>query len=197
MKNILMCLAALVAAPATAGISAPTPIVVGGQLTGANGVSFNGQLYNVAFRTGSCDEVFNGCHAANDFDFSTRLEAQQAAQALLDQVFVTLDGIDYDTDFGRILGCASEYNACGSWVPYGTSNGSVQFAVAQQTDSFGDIVQAGSAQRYENPFLANYARFTLADVGGVPEPATWAMMIGGFGMVGAAARRRAPATAAA
>ena len=27
-------------------------------------------------------------------------------------------------------------------------------------------------------------------VGGVPEPATWALMIGGFGLVGAAARRR-------
>ncbi|MFD1610559.1 PEPxxWA-CTERM sorting domain-containing protein [Sphingomonas tabacisoli] len=28
-------------------------------------------------------------------------------------------------------------------------------------------------------------------IAGVPEPATWAMMIGGFGLVGAAARRRA------
>ncbi len=31
-------------------------------------------------------------------------------------------------------------------------------------------------------------------VPGVPEPATWALMIGGFAMVGAAARRRRPAT---
>ncbi len=39
--------------------------------------------------------------------------------------------------------------------------------------------------------------FTL-DVGvpGVPEPATWALMIGGFGMVGAAARRRRTVVAA-
>lgn len=34
------------------------------------------------------------------------------------------------------------------------------------------------------------------DVAGVPEPATWAMMIGGFGLVGFAARRRRNALAA-
>lgn len=38
------------------------------------------------------------------------------------------------------------------------------------------------------------ARITSLSVpGGVPEPAMWAMMIGGFGMVGAATRRRRPA----
>ena len=31
---------------------------------------------------------------------------------------------------------------------------------------------------------------TLVDGGSVPEPATWAMMVGGFGIVGAAMRRR-------
>ena len=34
------------------------------------------------------------------------------------------------------------------------------------------------------------------DVGGVPEPASWALMIGGFGMAGAALRRRRQALAA-
>ncbi len=39
---------------------------------------------------------------------------------------------------------------------------------------------------------------TVAEVGaGVPEPATWALMIGGFGMAGAALRRRRSATATA
>jgi hypothetical protein len=35
---------------------------------------------------------------------------------------------------------------------------------------------------------------TISDVAAVPEPASWAMMIGGFGLLGAAARRR-PRTA--
>ena len=34
-----------------------------------------------------------------------------------------------------------------------------------------------------------------ADVGGVPEPATWALMIAGFGLAGSALRRRVAATA--
>ena len=32
------------------------------------------------------------------------------------------------------------------------------------------------------------------EVGGIPEPATWAMLITGFGLVGMAARRRRPAS---
>lgn len=34
--------------------------------------------------------------------------------------------------------------------------------------------------------------FSASNVGNVPEPASWAMMITGFGLVGAAARRRKP-----
>lgn len=39
------------------------------------------------------------------------------------------------------------------------------------------------------------AQMPQAPVGGVPEPATWAMLISGFGLVGAAARRRTLALA--
>ena len=42
-------------------------------------------------------------------------------------------------------------------------------------------VEFGSAQA---------GTLTVSQVGGVPEPATWALMIGGFGLVGTAARRR-------
>ena len=36
----------------------------------------------------------------------------------------------------------------------------------------------------------NSSNLTINITGGVPEPTTWALMIGGFGMVGAAMRRR-------
>ena len=36
----------------------------------------------------------------------------------------------------------------------------------------------------------NSSNLTISINGGVPEPTTWALMIGGFGMVGAAMRRR-------
>ena len=58
-------------------------------------------------------------------------------------------------------------------------------------------VRIDSAQEW---FMLTEVDFdgTLAPVvGGIPEPATWALLIGGFGAVGVAARRRRAATVAA
>lgn len=43
----------------------------------------------------------------------------------------------------------------------------------------------------------NVGNWSMSAVGGVPEPASWAMLIAGFGLVGAVARRRRETTAAA
>lgn len=43
--------------------------------------------------------------------------------------------------------------------------------------------------------VADNLRFDYTPVEGVPEPAAWALMIGGFGLAGVAARRRRPAAA--
>lgn len=61
------------------------------------------------------------------------------------------------------------------------------------------VTFAGTAMSVDFGGVANQAGFDNITLGsatpGVPEPATWALMIGGFAMVGAAMRRRAVATA--
>ena len=52
------------------------------------------------------------------------------------------------------------------------------------------ILSSGSADGNPNSLLWDVASYTLAGGGGVPEPATWALMILGFGAVGGAMRRR-------
>ncbi len=54
----------------------------------------------------------------------------------------------------------------------------------------GEVVEIGQTYRVEG--LGNTA---IASVAMVPEPATWAMAIGGFALAGAAMRRRASPTA--
>ena len=45
---------------------AATKIIVGDQLTGANGVNVNGSLYNVRFADGTCVAIFDGCDSVSD-----------------------------------------------------------------------------------------------------------------------------------
>jgi hypothetical protein len=46
----------------------------------------------------------------------------------------------------------------------------------------------GAPPQIRNPSFTGRITYNLASVAPVPEPATWAMMIGGFGMVGGAMR---------
>ena len=57
----------------------------------------------------------------------------------------------------------------------------------------GDVYGSALAPAAGDKDLANPGRYPLA-AAGVPEPATWAMLIGGFGLAGGALRRRARAT---
>ena len=53
------------------------------------------------------------------------------------------------------------------------------------------VVRTANASRDDNIFFVGFVTSGEADVGtGVPEPATWAMLLGGFGLLGMTIRRR-------
>ena len=79
--------------------SAAMLTLVDGQLTGATGVKVNDEPFDVSFAEGTCIEVFNGCDdAAEDFQFQSQQQAEDAASALLEQVFVDGPLGAFDTD---------------------------------------------------------------------------------------------------
>lgn len=71
-------------------------------------------------------------------------------------------------------------------------------AYASGQASFGRYFQDGSGGLLANigyrPTTVSYTGEALPSV---PEPATWAMFIGGFGLVGSTLRRRRPASVSA
>ena len=88
--------------------------VENGILTGADNVSVNGSLYNVRFLDGTCIDLFNGCDEDSDFLFNRELTAGAAANALLAQVFVGGQFMDWT----KIAGCGSG-EFCAVYTPYG------------------------------------------------------------------------------
>jgi hypothetical protein len=156
------------------------------ELLGATGVSVNGRLYNVTFVDGSCVVLFDGCDALSDFTFTVQLDAEAAAQALLDQVLVDLAAPDlFDTEPEFTQGCGSALR-CDIWIPFGIG-ATVDFAAAIN-GTFEGADMVGSF--FINPLTDTgpiedvvWARFQP-----VPEPAT--VLLVAFGASAAVVRRR-------
>ena len=118
-----------------------------------------------------------------------------AASVLLQgvNVFVSSDGVNNpDRQFAQITLFA------GTTANNLTSLGTGVLGTGGQTVSYSFAPTQYQYFRFEGTNLTNGARLLEIDgIAGVPEPATWAMMIMGFGMVGGALRhRRRSATAA-
>ena len=182
--------AVLFAAP----VQAATLIVQGGVLMGATGLGIGGNFYDVSFVTGSCVSAFGGCDDESDFSFPSYGDSDIAAQALLDQVF--LDGSlgNFDSSPWLINGCDGA-DSCQALVPYG-----FQETVVKTTAAFNNIEEFQDVTTYAGPVPdvsidgqgLTFAVFSPSggSPAAVPEPSTWAMLLAGFGFIGAAMRRR-------
>jgi len=187
MKNLLAAICTMFIAP---NAFAAALVVDNGKLVGADGIQIGSALYNVRFVDGTCSAVFGSCTAAA-FDFQTLNDAFMAALALRQQVFTGI----YDEQPSLTAGCQS-FGICQTNVPYSTTENYADVAFnVNAIPSLNDIEGVGIGGKFftfdtTNASTENYAKFSLATSGAVPEPSTWAMMILGFGAVGYSLRKR-------
>lgn len=158
-----------------------------GQLSGANDVDIGGTLYDVRFEDGSCAGVFSGCDDAGDFDFDNAV-GLIAAQALVDQVFLDSAQGLFDSRPDLTSGCGHP-NLCYTYIP--TSSGKGVYAGNRAVAGGDDIGELDFDPLFDHGQDSQvvWARFSIVQAA-VPEPLSWSMMIGGFGMIGAVSRRR-------
>lgn len=160
-----------------------------GQLLGAKNVLSDGDFYDIVFLEGTCADLFDGCDDNSDFTFLNFLDSQEAAGALLEQVFI--DGPDgqFDTDPELIFGCES-FLICNAFMPFEIqTNGSIRGQIAINrvpggpgdgaSDAFLSPTEDSSA--FGNEGLV-FVKFTK--VGSVPEPTSPVLL--GVGLLGLA-----------
>jgi len=120
MKNIVT-IGTLLIGVLFGSVNAVQLQVSGGVLFGATGVDVGGVLYDVAFRDGTCTELFGGCESSLNFAFGTQAAALQASTALLSYVFIDGPVGSFDSEPANINGCIDE-GVCITVTPYGVVN---------------------------------------------------------------------------
>lgn len=177
--------------------SAATLIVDGGILKGAIGVNVSGNLYDVQFVDGTCQQLFNGCNEISDFPFKTKSEAISAGQALLDQVFLDGPWGNFDSIPQLTKGCVNGFGSCHIIIPHtifldGTPPTFSAVWFENYVKNNGDKVYytVGPGTEDTKNFTAKvYAQFNPS-LPPVPEPETWVMMMLGFSLIAGAMRRQ-------
>lgn len=195
-----LCGMALVAGLGQVQAAAVLQIDANGILTGATGVDVGGSLFDVEFRDGTCQALFSGCDALQDYDFQSQAAAKAASQALLDQVFKNVDaGHLFDSNPALTRGCGSQLD-CVVLTPFLPPGISVQSAIANNyaTEALDGIGQIG-VQFYAD--LSEVPQYVFAlwqpsaavapEPGRVPEPGTLALFAAALGLMACTPRRRA------
>ena len=180
-----------------------------GTLTGASDVVVNGHAYDVAFVEGSCASLYFPCLFESAFAFSTAADAEAAAQALLDQVFLDVAAGPFDTQPALTNGC-SEPNSCSAFVPYGLFVEEHAVTVFTRTahnssEAPGNFLDVTGGNTFDANFNTTnraesvWAVFTGRQLFAVPEASSAILLLTGsvalFG-VRRRARRRDPGTTA-
>lgn len=172
--------------------------VVGGQLTDAQNVAVGDTLYDVRFDDSTCVNVFDGCDQVSDFPFDNADDAVDAAQALLDQVFIDGPAGLFDTEPFAITGCSSGF-LCRAFIPYavdGVGIFSVRSAFAQNhldeaMDGPFTIVGIAPLQPFTDFDNAVLAVFSPVGTVDVPAPgALWLFAVALAGLAAANTARR-------
>ncbi len=161
--------------------------VEGGVLKGASGVVVGGDIFDVELLDGSCDSVFNGCNPL-EFAFSNTAQAEAAAFALLEQVFIDSALGNFNSLLDPIVGCVFPIN-CLTRIPYSAENDSVFEIVAVNATDVQDFVfdeRIDSSNDTSSFINANVAKFTRVSV---PEPATVNLLCFAFVALSAVSRR--------
>ncbi len=113
MRTLLFC--TLLAAVATTAHAATLTTNGLGQVTGASGVTSEGESYTIVMADGTCAALFSGCNDDADFlplDASNRLAAQRALVDFLEAVWAQGHGP------GDIVGCIGSISQCSVYAPW-------------------------------------------------------------------------------
>lgn len=170
-----------------------------GKLIGATGVVVDGVSYGVSFSDGSYSSLYGN---SETFLFDTRAKAVLASQALLDQVFLDINGYLFDSSPKLTRGCP-EPSYCGAATPYKLApNYQVSTVLAVNFIHNGDVVSQsdmvfGRDQDISGTswpsYLYTYAVWSPASQSSssVPEPGALALvMLGVFGLLSRSWRRK-------
>jgi hypothetical protein len=192
LMSLARLFAASIALTFASAVFAATPVVSEtGQLIGATGVNVQGTLYDVTFQDGSCISLFGGCTQENFMPVDV---GGDAAVALLNQVFLDSESGNFDSDPSLTRGCGPNvWSLCRPYVPifkFTDQERITQFFAATVVNGPGDN------DYFEGGFMSDDWDFTpdpgitfaLFTPAAVSEPATWAMMLLGFGAIGVSLR---------
>lgn len=180
-------------------LSSHAALIIGAndELLGATGVTVGSYIYDVSFIDGSCQSVYSGCDEISDFTFQDLASANQASQALLDQVFLGI----YDTIPSLINGCTA-FDLCFVDTVFAfTTWGSPKSIAARNARTVDDLIVSSTTSPghdQSNPSNGSAARSTwakwslvgLADIPSqIPEPSVWILMLLGLASLGMSRRR--------